>query len=412
MRPATLAATAALLLVAGATLAGGRWPWPRRISKDVETIHVTAHRNTPIDLWPDEPPTPAPVDVTRFREALGTICGRMPPSRLERYAGAVRTEAGRFAVDPFLLAALMYDQSRCWPRTPKRYVEQGRFGLTRIPHRMHAPQIRKGDYRYFTREDGAWGEHTLDVSAHKYNEWSLRKVEPNLYFAAAFLRVLALQARSLDEEFEGLPHRHPVSHWFYGDRVSQTEPENRVLTARRRLIEYYSGGGTNPAGRFHGAPIVSPLDGVPRLVIDYFGNRRGKKESRGHRGIDIDGAAGEPVRAIADGRVSFAGVDLDGALNNKQLTPEEAAELTNDEMGPGGLYVSLNHGNDFGTIYMHLETLAVKYRDEVKAGDVIGTLGRSGTEKSGPHLHLEFRVGVQRADPAEPLREVLVNPYL
>jgi len=150
---------------------------------------------------------------------------------------------------------------------------------------------------------------------------------------------------------------------------------------------------------------------VPRLVLDYFGNKRGKKDGYGHRGIDIDGAAGEPVRAVADGRVTFAGVDQPGPMSHKQLTIKESAALESSEMGPGGLYVTINHGNDFGTFYMHLESLAVTHMDEVKAGQVIGTVGRSGTKKSGPHLHLEFRVGVTRTDPAVPLADVLVNPH-
>jgi murein DD-endopeptidase MepM/ murein hydrolase activator NlpD len=226
------------------------------------------------------------------------------------------------------------------------------------------------------------------------------------------LKIFSTQAKSLDESFKNAPHRHYISHWFYGDRVREPEPENRVLTARRRLLAYYHGKGPTPSGIFKGSPLVSPLDGTPRLVIDYFGNKRGKKKGLGHRGIDLDGASGEPVRAIADGRVTFAGVDLLGASKHKLLTPKEAAELTNKEMGPGGLYVSINHPNKFGTIYMHLESIAVNYWDEVKAGQIIGTLGRSGTKKSGPHLHLEFRVGTDRTDPAIPLSDVLVNPFV
>ncbi|MBW2278621.1 MAG: M23 family metallopeptidase, partial [Deltaproteobacteria bacterium] len=54
---------------------------------------------------------------------------------------------------------------------------------------------------------------------------------------------------------------------------------------------------------------------------------------------------------------------------------------------------------------------AVEHWDEVEAGQLIGTLGRSGTVKSGPHLHLEFRQGTERIDPAVPLAPGLVDPY-
>lgn len=404
---------ATLLTIAFVTtsLAAGRPPWRRRIGRDVENLHLTAHKNTPPEIWPAEPKTPESIDKDRFKAAIGEICGKMPTDRLAMYTETVLSESALFETDPFLLAALMYDQSRCWPLTPKRDVGLGRFGLTRIPLEMHAPQIRKSEYTYYTRKDGEWASHTLKLTRFPFNKWKAGAPKSNLYFAAAFLKIFSIQDKSLDETFESAPHRHFISHWFYGDRVKDPEPENRVLTARRRLLAYYYGPIPVPAGSFMGRHLVSPLDGVPRLAIDYFGNKRGKKDGYGHRGIDIDGTTGEPVRAIAAGRVTFAGVDMEGASEHKMLTPEEAADLENYEMGPGGLYVAINHGNEFGTMYMHLDSISVKYWDEVEAGQIIGTLGRSGTKKSGPHLHLEFRVGEGRTDPAAPLSTVLVNPF-
>ncbi|MCP4606536.1 MAG: M23 family metallopeptidase [Proteobacteria bacterium] len=401
----------AVILATHAVCAGGRWPWRRRIGREVESIHLTAHKNTPPALWPKEPTSPEIKDKERFENAIKELCGKISPARLKKYTETILLESDRFDVDPFLLAALMYDQSRCWPHTPKREVRLGRYGLTRIPVAMHAPQVRRGEYRYFVREDGSWRQQVLKVDRYPFNKWKAGKPESNLYFSAAILKVFKIQTESLHASFKGAPHRHLVSHWFYGDRVRGVEPENRVLTARRRLVAYYNNTVSTSVNMFEDIPIFSPLDGTPRLVLDYFGNKRGNKDGPGHRGVDIDGAAGEPVRAIAAGRVTFAGVDLPGPSQHKFATPKEAAELTNDEMGPGGLYVSINHGNNFGTIYMHLESLAINYRDEVKAGQVIGTLGRSGTKRSGPHLHLEFRIGTDRTDPAKYLADMLVNPY-
>jgi len=227
--------------------------------------------------------------------------------------------------------------------------------------------------------------------------------------AAAILGVWREQRADL-EEFGMVPYRHHVSHWFYGDVVRGTEPEDRVLTIRRRLLAYYHDVVPQAAGTFMDSPLVSPLDGVPRLVIDWFGNRRGKKGGPGHQGIDISGVVGEPVRTVAAGRVVFAGVDLRGG-GSRQLNPAEAEAMRGRRLGPAGFYVAVNHGGGFRSYYMHLDGIAVRDRQEVEAGGIIGTLGRSGTVSSGPHLHLEFRVGTDRVDPAVPLADVLANPF-
>jgi murein DD-endopeptidase MepM/ murein hydrolase activator NlpD len=397
--------TAAFALMAGVARAGP--PWERRVGRDVDERHNLSYQSISPEAWPEEPGTPEVVDPDRFREALGRLCPPMPPDRLAKYSGWVRAEAERFEVDPFLLGALVHDRSECRPKTPD---DSELFGLTRIDLRMHAPHVRGGEYRYFVQEDGAWGERRLPVPDWPFNKWKAAKAVSNLYWTAALLRVWREQHADLDAALGGVPHRHHVSHWFYGDVVRGTEPEDRVLTIRRRLLAYYHDGVPQAAGTCMGRPLVSPLDGVPRLVIDWFGNPRGKKGGAGHQGIDLSGLVGEPVRSVADGRVVFAGVDLPGQ-GGRQLTPKEAGALRGRKLGPAGFYVAVNHGEGLRSYYMHLDALAVRDWQEVRAGEVIGTLGRSGTVSSGPHLHLEFRVGTDRIDPAVPLAKALVNPF-
>jgi hypothetical protein len=332
----------------------------------------------------------------------------MPSERLNRYTETIISEANQFAIDPFLLAALMYDSSGCRPRTPKT---EKKFGLTRIDVAQHRPHIRNGKYRYFRKENGAWTQRKIIMNRYPFTPWMARKDEQNLYFAAALLKMFSLQCPDLDEAFGGAPHRHPVSHWFYGDVVRQAEPESRVLTIRRRLITYYNDAIPKVAGTFRDAPLYSPLDGAPRLVIDYFGSGRDHNPGLAHRGIDIDGLAGEPVRAVAPGRIIFSGMDLPGSRESRQLPPSNASDIPSRDMGRGGLYVRVSHENGFHSLYMHLRSTAVEEGTIVKAGDQIGSVGSSGTVVSGPHLHLELRVGVNPSDPAIPLQHVLANPF-
>lgn len=86
-----------------------------------------------------------------------------------------------------------------------------------------------------------------------------------------------------------------------------------------------------------------------------------------HTGIDLAGVVGAPVRAANGGVVIFSG------WNNYGY----------------GRTVVLSHG-PFTTVYGHLNSISVRCRQTVRAGQVIGSLGNSGNS-TGPHLHFEIR---------------------
>jgi len=49
---------------------------------------------------------------------------------------------------------------------------------------------------------------------------------------------------------------------------------------------------------------------------------------------------------------------------------------------------------------MHLQSYRVAVKDQVKAGQVIGNVGKSGVKSSGTHLHLEIHREGAVIDPA------------
>jgi len=83
-----------------------------------------------------------------------------------------------------------------------------------------------------------------------------------------------------------------------------------------------------------------------------------------HQGIDFSAKEGTPVVAAADGIVYFAG------------------ELY-------GRTVSIRHIEGYETVYGHLSEVDVIEGQNVKKGEVIGSVGRTGTVN--PHLHFELR---------------------
>jgi len=103
------------------------------------------------------------------------------------------------------------------------------------------------------------------------------------------------------------------------------------------------------------------------------------KEWRAHRGVDYAAPTGTPVKATANGTVSFAGT----------------------QRGYGKLII-LKHSGPYETAYGHLSRFAsgLKNGARIKQGDIIGYVGMTGMA-TGPHLHYELRVdGVQR-DPSK-----------
>jgi len=112
--------------------------------------------------------------------------------------------------------------------------------------------------------------------------------------------------------------------------------------------------------------------------------------TRIHAGIDIAGRLGTPVRASADGVVSFAG-----------------------SAGGYGSLVRLDHGGGLQSRYGHLSRIFASAGESVRRGDVIGLMGSTG-HSTGSHLHFEVRLHGRPLDPqrslAEGAREGVAEP--
>ncbi len=95
-----------------------------------------------------------------------------------------------------------------------------------------------------------------------------------------------------------------------------------------------------------------------------------------HNGIDLAGAKNTPIVATRDGYVAVASYQHGGA----------------------GFYVSLNHGDGYRSIYMHMTKYIVKPGQYVQAGQVIGYMGSTGGS-TGVHLHFGISYNGVYIDP-------------
>ena len=88
-----------------------------------------------------------------------------------------------------------------------------------------------------------------------------------------------------------------------------------------------------------------------------------------HSGLDLSAAINTPVKAVGAGTVAFASVQ-----------------------GSYGNLVVVNHQGGKQSRYAQLKNIAVKVGQTVKQGDLLGTVGTTGTPSSTQsHLHFEMR---------------------
>jgi murein DD-endopeptidase MepM/ murein hydrolase activator NlpD len=115
---------------------------------------------------------------------------------------------------------------------------------------------------------------------------------------------------------------------------------------------------------YKATPRAMPAEGS---ISSPFGTREDPRsaEEKFHTGIDIRAQSGSPIRATADGIVSFSGWS-----------------------GKNGNLVAIEHGSGFRTLYAHNRVNIVKIGQRVKRGDVIGNVGTTGNA-TGSHVHYE-----------------------
>lgn len=131
--------------------------------------------------------------------------------------------------------------------------------------------------------------------------------------------------------------------------------------------------------------FLSPIE-TDNLLIrsDRYGEGHfGAKRKNGftHKGVDILGPLGTPVRAAKSGW-SISKLDKDGY----------------------GKYVKIYHRDNLMTLYAHLDDTKIGWIKKVRQGEIIGWIGKTGNARYKgikPHLHFEVRVGGVAVDPLE-----------
>lgn len=118
-------------------------------------------------------------------------------------------------------------------------------------------------------------------------------------------------------------------------------------------------------------------------IISFFGPYKNKEFNVKNiqKGIDIKSEKGNPVRAVCEGQVIYSGW-----------------------FKSYGNMLIIDHGDHYYTLYAHADELYKAEGDRAETGEVIATVGDTGSIK-GPVLHFEIRHHGKATDPMKWLRK-------
>lgn len=167
-------------------------------------------------------------------------------------------------------------------------------------------------------------------------------------------------------------------------------------TIDKTLADLNGDGKVNSADALSVLKIVVGIDKVPSsktwvwplpysgtYISSNFGYRSDPftGATKYHSGTDItmEGARGKNIVASRAGTVSYV-----------QTT----------DNGGYGIYLRIDHGDGFETLYAHCSELKVSQGQRVSQGQVIALVGSTGAA-TGPHVHFEVFKNGERVDPLD-----------
>ena len=149
-------------------------------------------------------------------------------------------------------------------------------------------------------------------------------------------------------------------------QISEQENEFRAAIEERERFNLSLGMKEQNHDYYHFFP---PVEGIVTQSFD---------EKKRHYGTDIVAKANAKVAAVLDGVVIFT-----------------------DWTVKTGYVIQVQHTNDLISVYKHNSILLKKQGDYVRAGEVLGVVGNTGEESSGPHLHFELWRGGKPLNPGD-----------
>ena len=191
------------------------------------------------------------------------------------------------------------------------------------------------------------------------------------------LEGLRVDAQSLSDEYNS-------NYDYYSSKIDNLEYRQQALEYEKqinkqeaeeyekelqRLIREAQQGSTQI---YDDGEWMYPLDWKYTMITTYFGYDSWRNGQ--HSGVDLSGGGinGANIYASKGGTVIKAKTDYIPGYSY-------------------GMYVVIDHGNGYSTLYGHCSAIYVYEGQQVSRGDVIAAVGSTGWS-TGPHLHFEVRI--------------------
>ena len=167
------------------------------------------------------------------------------------------------------------------------------------------------------------------------------------------------------QKIDGLPEKKVTPPKELYERIKR---ENKIIVNAREIESDLT---------FFTKKFITPLDKA--IVTGVYGSQRilNGKPKWPHYGIDFAAKEGTKIKAMLDGTATMVEPDL---------------------FYTGGTLI-FDHGHGISTLYMHMKDIYVKKGQEIKQGEIIGTVGSTG-RSTGPHLDIRLNWFGVRLDPA------------
>ena len=196
-------------------------------------------------------------------------------------------------------------------------------------------------------------DRKYDVVITKMNEGKKEKI------------VKKIQKREYKiQRIDGLPEKKVTPPKEFYDRIKR---ENKIISNARSIDSNLT---------FFKNKFIPPLDKA--IITGVYGSQRilNGKPKWPHYGIDFAAKEGTKIKAMLDGTATMVEPDL---------------------FYTGGTLI-FDHGHGISTLYMHMQKIYVKKGQNVKQGEIIGTVGSTG-RSTGAHLDIRLNWFGTRLDP-------------